>query len=539
MIGMFVNTMPIRIALADDPPFDELLERVRQAVIGVYAHEDFPFDRLVSELTLTRQAGIAPLVQVLFDLQRQPHDRALVTPPGEIVDHGPGVAKFDLTLAVVEDAGGLVASLEYNHDALDRATAVRMLKNFHRLLAAIAEDACRRCSRLELLADEERKTLVIDWNPTDGDGDAERCVTSLVAAQVRRTPRAVAVMDGRTSLTFAELHVRASQLARRLIALGAGVEHPVGLCITRSSEFVISLLGILQAGSAYLCLEPGQPVERLMTLLRDSGARLLVTRRSLAALPWPPDETVFVEDQPSEEDDTPLVQPLVDLHGSALAAIVYTSGSTGQPKGVAIEHHSLANLVRSLVRHYELTPSDRVLQMASVAFDVAVEEIFPTLASGAAVIPWPDRAPPAIEELIAYIDRFQISVLNLPSPYWHAFADAIERQPRTFPASLRLVIAGSDKTSFDRLASWQRSVGRRVRWLNAYGTTEATVTSTLYEPPVTAVRGHTSWVPIGRPIRGVRRTCWTNIAHLRRQELRVSCTSVARVSRESISETLS
>ena len=399
---------------------------------------------------------------------------------------------------------GLVSSFEYNRDCLDAPAATRMLRNFHRLLAAVAENPGLTCSRLELVADEERQMLLREWNHSDGDGHSDRSLMSLVEAQVRRTPQALAVADGKDSLTFAEVDARACRLARRLIALGARVEQPIGVCGTRSCDFVVSLLGILRAGSACLCLEPDQPVERSIAMLRNSGATLLITSRSLPAIPWPGDQTVFLEDQPPEDGRGAFPLLPADVRGSSLAAIVYTSGSTGLPKGVAIEHHSLANLVRSLARHYELTPSDRVVQMAPVAFDVAFEEIFPTLASGAAVIPWPGRAPPTIEELLAYVERFQISVLNLPSPYWHALADALERQPRALPTSLRLVIAGSDKTSFDRLAAWQQSAGDRVRWLNAYGTTEAAVTSTLYEPPVPAVRGRTPWVPVGRPIRGVR-----------------------------------
>src|SRR5262249_40638129 len=161
-----------------------------------------------------------------------------------------------------------------------------------------------------------------------------------------------------------------------------------------------------------------------------------------------------------------------------VAAIFYTSGSTGRPKGVAVEHHALVNLAFALGERYNLRPQDRVLQLASPAFDVSAEEIVPTLASGAAIVPWPEPMPPAIDELFGFVERFEITVLNLPSPYWHALVDACEQQARGLPESVRLVIAGSDKTSIDRLRAWQQVVGGRVRWLNAYGTTETTVTST-------------------------------------------------------------
>lgn len=515
LIGMFVNTLPVRVVLSGDPPFEALLEQVRQSAAGAFAQEDLPFDRLVSELAPARDAGVAPLVQVLFDLQRMPDTHVIDAPAGEIVDQGEGAAKFELTLAMVEDRGGLAASLEYNHERIGAATARRLLRNFHCLLAAIAEDAGRPCSRLPLLSEDERRTLLSEWNAAPAETDDQRStgssLTSLVAAHARRTPLAPAIVDADGSLPYADLDARARRLARRLIARGAGPEQPVAVCTNRSRDFIVSLLGILRAGAAYVCLDPEQPPDRLSALFRASGARLLITQRALGDATWSAGHTVFVDDADDDRvddaaddpvDDSAEEDHIGDPHG--LAAIVFTSGSTGHPKGVAIERHSLVHLAETMSREYALTPRDRVLQMAAITFDVAAEEIFPTLAAGAAIVPWTDRTPPAIDELLAFVERFGISVLNLPSPYWHALADAVERQRLALPASLRLVIAGSDKTSFDRLESWQRSVAPGVRWLNAYGVTEATVTSTLYEPSPPLARGNTPWLPVGRPVGGVR-----------------------------------
>ena len=503
LIGLFVNTLPLRIDLSADPAFTTLLGAVNEAIFDAYAHQDLPFDRLVSELAPARRADVAPIVQVLFDLQRRPAERVAAGMPGTIVETHHGVAKFELTLAMIEDADGLVASIEYSTDRFEAAGIRRMLQNLQCLFAVIVEEPERLCSRLPLVHPEERQALLSEWNADPVPHDIESCVPGLVRAQVRRTPDAVAVLSEMGSLTFRELEARAGNLAFRIRARGVKAGDPVGLCLDRTGDFVVALLGILQSGGVCVPLDATHPEARLQFLLQDSGARLLVTDTALAPM-FASVETLCVDGALEPQAPVPDAGELCVCGAGSLASIVYTSGSTGRPKGVAVEHRSLVNLALAIGQRYELRAGDRVLQLAPLVFDVSAEEIFPTLAAGAAVVPWPDGMHPSIEELFAFLDRFGITVVNLPSPYWHALVDALAQRPALLPSSLRLVVAGSDRTSLDRLLTWQQCVDGRVKWLNAYGTTEATVTSTVYEPQQPATRGVTPWVPIGRPIGNVR-----------------------------------
>jgi aspartate racemase len=282
LIGFFVNTLALRTYLSGNPSFQELLGRVREVALGAYAHQDLPFEKLVEELQPERDRSRTPLFQVMFVLQNTP--TSALELPGLTVNSlniDSGTAKFDLTLFMIETAQGLRASLEYNTDLFNVATITRMLGNFQTLLEGIVANPQQRLSDLPLLTAAEQHQLLVEWNKTTKEYPQDKCIHQLFEAQVEQAPNAVAVVFEGEQLTYRELNARANQLAHYLQVLGVGPEVLVGICVERSLEMLVGLLGILKAGGAYVPLDPMYPLERLAFMLEDASVSVLLTQARL------------------------------------------------------------------------------------------------------------------------------------------------------------------------------------------------------------------------------------------------------------------
>jgi aspartate racemase len=470
--------------------------------LGAYGHQDLPFDRLVEELHVKRDLNRNPLFQVMFVLQNA--SRRTVELPGLTLSPVEGdseTAHFDLTLQIVDTEQELTAAFVYNTDLFDAASTARMLGHFQTLLEAIVADPEQRLSDFPLLTEAERQQLLLEWNDTKTDNPQDLCIHQLFEAQVERTPDAIAVVFEAEQLTYGELNRRANQLAHHLRALGVGPEVLVAICLERSLEMVIGLLGILKAGGAYVPLDPAYPKERLAFILKDAQVPVLLTQeRLVAGLPELDAKVICLdsgwETRARESGENPGRSTLPEN----LAYVIYTSGSTGQPKGVLVSHGSIAGHCRNAQRYFELDSRDVVLQFASLSFDVSLEEILPTLIVGARlVIMGTNVWHPA--EFHRKISEFGLTVLNLPTAYWQELAREWAGVPELVPnIQPRLFIVGGDTMLPDVLDLWQRTPVNSIRLLNVYGPTETTVFATAFEiAPRPGENTTDQRVPIGRP----------------------------------------
>ncbi len=387
LVGFFVNTLPLRADLAGEPSLGELLERVKAAELAAFAHQELPFGRLVEDLHPDRDLSRSPLFQVMFALQRAAAEALSL--PGLTLrarDLDTGTAKFELTLQLAEGADSVAGWIEYNTDLFDAATVERMADQLATLLRAFPGSPERPVWELPFLPEPERRQLLLDWNATRRSWPAETLVHELFEQQAARTPEAPAVGCGGAALTYRQLEERANRLARRLRRLGVGPEVRVGLCVERSAEMVVALLGILKAGGAYVPLDPSHPAERLALVLADSGMAALVTEeRLLAVLPEQAAPVLCLDRDAGEvaaEDAGPLPR-LADAE--SLAYVIYTSGSTGRPKGVQLPHRAVVNFLRAMAERPGLGAGDVMPALTTLAFDIAGLEIYLPLAVGGQV----------------------------------------------------------------------------------------------------------------------------------------------------------
>ena len=506
LIGFFINTLALRCDLSGDPVFPELLGRVREMALGAYANQDLPFEKLVEELQPERDLSHAPLFQVMFALQNAPRsERRLRGLTMEHMEIDKGTAKFDLGLRLAEEAEGLRGVLSYNTDLFDSSTIERMAGHYRVLLDGIAANPSRRISALPLLTEAERRHVLVTANATAQLYSSDRCIHELIEEQAARTPEAIAVRSPQGTLSYDELNQRGNRLAHSLRLLGVVPDMRVGLCGTRSTELLIGLLGILKAGGAYVPIDPDSPRERLVGLLEDARAELLVIQEELVGTGLADDlaSTVRRVVPIGPPSPTDLLQRYENFRSGVtpdnLAYVMYTSGSTGVPKGVLVPHLAVVNLSSAAAVQYGLGPADRVLHLASLTSDFSVEELFPAWLSGAGVVVPPPGPLSGGTDFCDLLKHDRISILLLPTAFWHTWVEELHQSRQSVPATLRVVSIGGEQVRPETFDLWQTLRTGRVRWFNTYGPTETTVEATLYEPAASLRLGG-STLPIGRPI---------------------------------------
>ncbi|HEY0601305.1 MAG TPA: amino acid adenylation domain-containing protein [Herpetosiphonaceae bacterium] len=390
LIGFFVNTLVLRADFRERPSFREALRGTRETALGAYAHQDLPFEKLVEELQPERDLSRSPLIQVMFILQNTPGE-ALDLPglTATRLDVSNGGAVFDLTLQLTESAGGLHGLCEYNTDLFDATTIARLAAHYAVLLQAVVADPDRSVADLPLLTIAEQEQLDL-LNATQVDYPQD-LLPAWFSAQAQRTPEQTALIFRDRRVSYRELDERSNQLARQLQSLGVGPESRVGLCVERSPELVIGLLGILKAGGAYVPLDPAHPAERLGFILADARIALLVTQAELVArLPASAADSlqlVCLDADAAQIAELSAEPPVNGAAPDSLAYMIYTSGTTGQPKGVQVEHRNLVNTLRAAQQTFGFRSGDVMPWLAAATFDIAIFELFsPLLAGGTTLI---------------------------------------------------------------------------------------------------------------------------------------------------------
>jgi amino acid adenylation domain-containing protein len=498
LIGFFVNTLALRVTLDGDPSVAQLLEHVKAATLSAYAHQDLPFEQVVEAVKPARSMSHSPVFQVMLALNNTPKADAVTLPGLSLspVIRPAETTQFDLTLSLTETGDTITGNLEYAFDLFDAATIQRWTGHLQTLLAAMIADDRQRISRLPMLTPAEIQRIVADWNRTGANFPQHDGLHRLFEQQAAQTPEAAAVACAGRTLSYVELNAQANRLAHYLRQRGAGPEVLIGLCIDRSPEMLVGLLGILKAGSAYVPLDPDYPEERIAYMIEDAGMPLVLTRqRLLDKLPDCSADTVCLDrDWSAIErcgDDNPdgCHQPL------NTAYIIYTSGSTGKPKAVAVTHRNALHSTTARFANYR-DPVRAFLLLSSFAFDSSVAGIFWVLGQGGCLcLPESDEAkdPAALAGLI---DRYRIShVLALPSLY----SALLTQAPAQLQVLDSVIVAG--EACSNEVVKQHFAVLPKARLYNEYGPTEGTVWCSVY--PV-GMEDTDRPVAIGRPISNVR-----------------------------------
>ncbi|HET9893411.1 MAG TPA: amino acid adenylation domain-containing protein, partial [Streptosporangiaceae bacterium] len=495
-IGCFLNTVIMRVDTTGEVSAVQLLHRVRDMALSAFDHQQAPFDRLAAELATDHDLSRNPLYQVLFALQNVPEASLVV--PGLQIETLPATeahAQCDLSLRFTERGGELTGLIDYDLDLFREDTIDRLTGHLLAVLDQISSDPGG--GRLSLLSPAERDQVVLAWNDTAVPYPLERTLPELIAEQARTSPQAPAVRFDGDELSYAELGARAGALAARLREAGVGPDVVVGVHLRRSAELVIALLAVLQAGGAYLPLEPDQPAGRLRAMVRASRAPVVLTSQDTTGLGTGGVEIIVTDTRGTDGlDGAPAAAgPELPAGPGNLAYVIYTSGSTGVPKGVQVPHRAIVNRLLWMQDAYRLGPADRVLHKTPVSFDVSVWELFWPLVSGACLVvaaPGRHRDPEYLTELVA---SQGVTVCHFVPVMLRALLDVPAAADLT---SLRLVVCSGEELPADLAAQFLATFNARLE--NLYGPTEAAVDVTSW----TCSPGAVARVPIGAPIANTR-----------------------------------
>jgi len=481
------QSLPIAVDFSGRPSFRALLRRLDSS-IGNVIHAGAIPTSLASKLEA--DSSRHPIFQVALLAFSAPS-------PSSPSSGTPGL---DLCFGWHDDS----FQLQYNQELFDEGTATRMLGHIAQLLASVVENPDQTAAELPMLTDRELRELLIERNQTAREFP-KRCLHEHVEMVAATRPNDIAVVYEGEQLTYGELNVRANQLAHYLGKRGVDRNIRVGICLPRSLDFAVALIGVLKAGGTCVPLDPKYPAERLSFMLENVEATLVLTERGLLKASVPPGTEVIVISEQQQRLDTEVrTNPTVGSIAGDIAYVIYTSGSTGRPRGVLLPHAGLVNYTFAAAEQFELRPGDRTLQFCSISFDAALEEIYSTWAAGATLVFRNDDISLEPGEFLRWVGQQRITVMDLPTAYWHEWVYAMPALEEKVPASVRLVIVGGEKASSDAFSTWYRFAGKNVRWVNTYGPAEASVVATSYEPKLQLGEKPPAALPIGRPVANAR-----------------------------------
>ena len=519
IVGYFVNPLVLRADFSGDPTFSEVLARLRHTVLGAFAHQEYPFPLLVERLQPDRGAGVSPLFQVMFVLQKTPsrlNDRLvpfLLGKPGarlelgslrlESIEGVEDAAQFDLTLMIGEAGDRLMASWHYDAEIFEARTIQRMAEQFEALLESACANPDQKVSQLSILPASQRNQVLFGFNRTGRDFFSESCLKVLLEAQASRSPNACALIFGETQLSYQQLNDRANQLAHYLLESGIRPDMPVAVLMHRSLEMVIALLGVIKAGGAYVPLDPEYPIHRLRQMLEEIRPAVTLTHSSVDSRLWDEESAELLNNRVCV-DEWELISsyrqdnPVTILQRDNLAYVIYTSGSTGTPKGVMNTHGGIVNRLLWMQHQYGLGVGDRVLQKTPYTFDVSVWEFFWPLITGACLVIAEPGGHRDSRYLVEEINRHQITVLHFVPSMLDVFL--LEEGVESCH-SIRQVFSSGEALTHTSVERFKQRLSR-AELDNLYGPTEAAVDVTYWRCDQ-AREARVKRVPIGVPISNV------------------------------------
>lgn len=492
MIGLLINTLPIRTSFADDPTFVTVVTRVKQAVFGALTHQEAPVEKLIDDLKIPRNGARNPLFQTVF--QFVPETAPALRLPSvsiEPMEIELGTSKFELTVTLSESVSGLVGDVEYSSELFDEASIERLVAHFHTLLESIVSNPNQKVSLMPIVPAAELASLVGTWSGTATHYPRNATISELFEEQVLKNPEATAVLFDGQQLSYGELNRRANKLARHLQKQGVGPDTLVGFCVERSLEMIVGLIGILKAGGAYVTLDPSLPTERLTYMFQDTRASVIVTKSKYAHLANLTSQIVCLDksDAFEAEDETNL--PNVATADN-LAYVIYTSGSTGKPKGVLVPHRGVVRLVKQ-TNYLPFSAEDVFLQFATISFDASTLELWGPLLNGGKLVMFPPQFD-SLEQLGQCIRENGVTTLWLTAGLFHEMVDHRISDLK----SVRYLLAGGDVLSAAHVAKALRELPE-TQLINGYGPTENTTFTCCYRIPKNW-DAHGRSVPIGAPI---------------------------------------
>ncbi|MGL5832823.1 MAG: MupA/Atu3671 family FMN-dependent luciferase-like monooxygenase, partial [Waterburya sp.] len=461
IVGYCADLIPIRSQLDNNPTFSNYLTKIRGVVLDAYEHQDYSFTQLVQELNLPRDLSRSFLVNASFNLDRPRAIPEMFGLEVELVSPPVSYTKFDLHLNAIELPERLLLEVDYNTDLFDTKTINQWLERFQTWLLNIVANPEVKLTNLPAIEKIERERVLVEWNNTSADFPETKCIHQLFEAQVEQTPDAIAVTFENEQLTYSELNRRANQVANYLHKLGVEPNTLVGLCVERSSEMIVGMLGILKVGGAYVPIDPNYPQERQAFMLQDAQVSVLLSQQDLLSkLPQHQARVVCLDTDWQSIAEESEVNLVTNFTSSNLAYVIYTSGSTGQPKGVLIDHQGLCNLATEQIRVFDVEANSRALQFASFSFDASVWEIFMALCSGATLCLGSSEELLPGANLIKFLQRQKITHITLPP-------SALAVMPKAELPELKVIVVAGEACDSNLIAQW--SANRR--FFNAYGPT--------------------------------------------------------------------
>jgi amino acid adenylation domain-containing protein len=503
LVGLMTNSLAIRTGFSANPGFSELLRQLRTTTLEAFNHQDIPFEMVVERVVQHREKGLHPVFQNLFILQNTPEP---FYQAGDIdftyEEMGNETAKLDILLNIEPGKGSLFCWIEYNTALFDHQTIERFAEDYRWIVSNAARDANSPVSTWKLPSIPDIACFAGKETPL-----TVTCCHHLFECQSKLTPDRIALCCNDRTLSYRELDAESDHLAHELSRLGVGSDIPVGLCVQRNENMIIGILGILKAGGCYVPLDSQYPEERLQYMMHDSGIRIAVTdTRSAHSISFDSAIRLLCVDAPDiAQTATGTSKPFPRTEAGQTAYIMYTSGTSGTPKGVMVPHRGVTNLAISAAENYGINERDRILQFFSMSFDGSVEEIFMTFAAGATIVMRTFDTAIAVPDFFSFIEKEKISVIDLPTAFWKELVHAVTANGTEIPTSLRMVIIGGEQASTSDYQKWKRACNGHVRLINTYGPTECSVVSLFCDPETVSIAyDENRGLPIGKPVYNTR-----------------------------------